>query len=107
MIRLNEGRSKQWTLPESNRRPPPCKGGALPIELRARAAAEVSDFARLFPDRLVELAGTLALEQRSGSSGEQGEDGKLAHFDASLPTPWAIEDLNLGPRPYQGRALTA
>ncbi len=28
--------SAQWTLPESNRQPPPCKGGALPIELRAR-----------------------------------------------------------------------
>lgn len=25
-----------WTLPESNRPPPPCKSGALPDELRAR-----------------------------------------------------------------------
>jgi hypothetical protein len=73
------GIARQWTLPESNRRPPPCKGGALPIELRARAAAEVSDFARLFPDRLVELAVTLALEQGGSGRDEQGEDGELAH----------------------------
>src|SRR5579859_1833447 len=29
-------RRRYWTLPGSNRRPPACKAGALPAELRAR-----------------------------------------------------------------------
>jgi hypothetical protein len=34
---INRARYR-WTRSESNRRPPPCHGGALPIELRARGA---------------------------------------------------------------------
>ncbi len=35
---VNDQHKREWTLPESNRWPPPCKGGALPIELRARGS---------------------------------------------------------------------
>jgi hypothetical protein len=33
-----------WTLPDSNRPPPPCKSGALPDELRARSYANLALF---------------------------------------------------------------
>jgi hypothetical protein len=35
--------SGEWRRPGSNRQPPACKAGALPVELRPRAATEISD----------------------------------------------------------------
>lgn len=34
-----ELQARKWTLPDSNRPPAPCKGAALPDELRARVSA--------------------------------------------------------------------
>src|SRR3954453_6152059 len=58
-------KNREWSLPGSNRRPPPCKGGALPTELRplgsngtartaenAQAAAGGAARPRLPPARL-------------------------------------------------------
>ena len=37
-----KGHSQEWRRPESNRRPPACKAGALPTELRPRKGSEAT-----------------------------------------------------------------
>jgi hypothetical protein len=69
-----------WSRPGSNRQPPRCKRGALPIELRPRC----------FRERHRHLV-------------RHARDRQPAQPQA---VEWAREDSNLGPRPYQGRALT-
>ena len=71
----------------------------------------------MLPDRLVELALPLALQERCHQTarGEEQQKGlahgglqKVVEQDArDNGKSWAIEDLNLGPHPYQGCALTA
>ena len=67
-----------WSRTGSNRRPPACKAGALPTELRP------------LPGRLPPPRG-----------GKHGRQGRRARDNW-----WAWIDLNYRPHPYQGCALT-
>src|SRR5438045_7507219 len=55
----DEPQSRWWSQPESNRRPPACKAGALPTELWPRAGAsltvevEVAGWTLLEPEAVV------------------------------------------------------
>jgi hypothetical protein len=69
----------RWSRGDSNPGPPPCKGGALPAELRPPAAP--------------------ALPQSRPNQTRHRSDGQQSGR-------WARLDSNQGPRPYQGRALT-
>jgi hypothetical protein len=80
-----------WSRPGSNRRPPACKAGALPAELRPR-------------DQMSE-ARTAEVEDRVASS--RVTDFRLLSSDFCLFRAWwAREDLNFRPHAYQARALT-
>ncbi len=76
-------RAPWWRRPGSNRRPPACKAGALPAELRP-----------------------LYRDQKTGIRDQASE---ILIPDPCLPIPewWAREDLNLRPHAYQARALTS
>jgi hypothetical protein len=94
--------ARRWSRGDSNPGPPPCKGGALPAKLRPQTQA--------------------AGRQRSAGNGCScaGDVGRLLRRSHAPPTRvlspacaglstrrWARLDSNQGPRPYQGRALTA
>ncbi len=73
----------QWRRSGSNRQPPPCKGGALPIELRPRSG----DFDTCCWTGI-----------------------KISHLKferANFKWHWVWEDSNLRPRLYQSRTLTS
>ena len=81
-----------WSQPESNRRPPACKAGALPAEL--------------WPLSLVDNA-------KARRHGTQDRSVWQHPPKATLPTVllavgiwWVWVDLNYRPHPYQGCALT-
>ena len=96
-----------WSRTGSNRRPPACKAGALPAELRPHVVspkAMTTTCDRRFAKQNAESI--TPLEHASDS---------LAAFDAGLRPRqprsaalswWAWEDLNLRPHAYQARALT-
>jgi hypothetical protein len=97
---LFRGLGREWRRRGSNPQPPPCKGGALPIELRPRIVIDpVGIDAVLCYGRL-------------GRGDRCPPDLCLPGFArrvppaGAAPTKWAHEDSNFGPRPYQGRALT-
>ena len=87
-------RAEDWRRPGSNRQPPRCKRGALPIELRPRKhfGFGIYDFG-------------------FGRAGElPGHSwGLLKNPKSEIQNPkfleWAHLDSNQGPQPYQGCAL--
>ncbi len=89
----------EWRRPGSNRQPPGCKPGALPVELRPRRNCGLR----------IDDCGL-----KSGQATEPGVKGQL-DWDLSdcirqseIRNPqsnWAWLDSNQRPRPYQGRAL--
>jgi hypothetical protein len=72
----------RWSRGDSNPGPPPCKGGALPAKLRPPVRGD---------------------RERSPADGSLVLPSPVAR----RPARWARLDSNQGPRPYQGRALTA
>ena len=73
-----------WRRPGSNRRPPACKAGALPTELRPRTNFEfwIAEF------------------------GLNPSPSAIRNRQSTIDW-WARADSNSRPRPYQGRALTS
>jgi hypothetical protein len=69
-----------WSRPGSNRRPPACKAGALPAELRPQ-------------------------EQMSDARDRKASDTR--YLTSGIRSWWAREDLNFRPHAYQARALTS
>ena len=67
-----------WSRWDSNPRPPGCKPGALPAELRPLAKSECGNRKSATP---------------------------ISHFRFPMEAWWAQVDSNHRPRPYQGRAL--
>src|SRR5262245_5412260 len=80
----------KWRRPGSNRQPPPCKGGALPIELRPRDRRRSSTFERQ-RDRFPPVSSVRAAIETSGILSIK---------------KWAYVDSNHGPQLYQSCALT-
>ena len=74
----------RWRRSGSNRQPPACKAGALPIELRPLYA-----FGKPIQNRQTRFP----IRERLG-------------VYSVLPRQWSRQDSNLGPRRYQRRALT-
>ena len=74
--------SLHWSRPGSNRQPPGCKPGALPVELQPRCLPNTGQ--------------SLSSRPFNRPLMPPGKAG----FSA-----WAREDSNFRPRPYQGRAL--
>jgi len=86
------GVSDEWRRTGSNRQPPACKAGALPIELRPqKRKSEV---------RKPKFAQTVC----NGDHHQLGLEFRVSHF--GFPSQWAHEESDLGPRRYQRRALT-
>src|SRR4029077_18441366 len=83
-----------WSRPGSNRRPPACKAGALPAELRPRDQTTADGRHRT---QLIAASPRLRLIHMGPSS---------VLCSASSDTWWAREDLNFRPHAYQARALT-
>ena len=82
----------KWRRTGSNRQPPACKAGALPIELRPqKRKSEV---------RKPKFAKTVC----NGDHQQLGLEFRVSHF--GFPSQWAHEESDLGPRRYQRRALT-
>ena len=84
----------KWRRPGSNRQPPACKAGALPVELRPRLGPR---------------------EPPQPGVGQAAHPGKIeagpggdvtAGITAPHPTQWAHVDSNHGPQLYQSCALT-
>ncbi len=82
-----------WRWTESNRRPPACKAGALPIELHPQLA-ETTRKEAANPKHPVRPDDEAALGPRRLNQA------------APLHLWWAREDLNLRPHAYQACALT-
>lgn len=61
-----QNRPPKWSRPGSNRQPPPCKGGALPVELRPRSV--------LTRSRLVAAAGPSAAAPAAEHTHQQERD---------------------------------
>ena len=85
---------REWRRPGSNRQPPACKAGALPVELRPRLGPR---------------------EPPQPGVGQAAHPGKIeagpggdvtAGITAPHPTQWAHVDSNHGPQLYQSCALT-
>jgi hypothetical protein len=96
-----------WRRGDSNAQPPPCKGGALPIELRPRAVPvyrvsqrEASDVA----SRQSAAASACACLRLAATAATA--PSSAARTTGFFIDTWAWEDLNLRPHPYQGCALT-
>ena len=117
-----KNRGPKWTRRGSNPQPPACKAGALPIELRAQAP-ERSRFCKPTGMRLASHADTGILVPWRAVANTVPANGlqTLSSRTPTFQTPsfemqfsemqysemqWAHQDSNLGPRPYQGRALT-
>jgi hypothetical protein len=111
-------RSDWWSLTGSNRRPPECKSGALPAELRPLLgeAKELSFSLKRRRGRpSPEAFPRISADARSGLRRCRVEpappscEGRPAAGDGS-PGPkirwWAWDDSNVRPHPYQGCALT-
>ena len=78
--------SQAWTLPGSNRRPPACKAGALPAELRARPTKLVGPGGFEPPTpRLSSVCSTPELRA-------QIAEGKR-NFYEPMSTPWACPTI--------------
>jgi hypothetical protein len=95
-------RPTRWSRGDSNPGPPPCKGGALPAKLRPRLeAASPTPQAR-------SGIGTAPHRSARATPPPACVLGAL-RLGACCPWlgGWARLDSNQGPRPYQGRALTA
>jgi hypothetical protein len=97
-----------WSLPGSNRRPPACKAGALPAELRPRAASRVrgSPEPPLPPGppapSIPRPEGSMRRQHRRRSRTPIGH----ARTSAGAAIWWVEEDSNLRPYAYQAYALT-
>src|SRR4051812_40652411 len=121
----------EWRRGDSNPQPPPCKGGALPLELRPlvgttprHTRSSVGRGGTGHTRRRVgcggpELGVGLAVvvttdEPDRDPGGDEREDDetphsphRCGHHGSSICwREWAWEDLNLRPHPYQGCALT-
>jgi hypothetical protein len=104
-----------WRRSGSNRRPPACKAGALPAELRpqrratrAPAKPTLSGFASRYRrhDRPLAQAASAGASKRLRSRCPSGHlPLRVAARSARLW--WAREDLNLRPHAYQACALTS
>ena len=82
-----------WRRSGSNRRPPACKAGALPTELRPRVRAKARR----------------TVIRRTGAEPGKGPApriGPTATGPTATAPAWAREDLNLRPHAYQACALT-
>ena len=112
---------KWWRWTESNRRPPACKAGALPIELHPQSFVSGHRLAPMVPRlkgeraalrerRKVVVVSRLGVicEHRSGAYVEYVSTGaqKIAPRRPPERLWWAREDLNLRPHAYQACALT-
>ena len=76
----------KWRRPGSNRQPPPCKGGALPIELRPRFRTSG--------------------QSRQVSRRKAPISRDFSPLSCSPVRRWAHVDSNHGPQLYQSCALT-
>lgn len=108
-----------WSRAGSNRQPPGCKPGALPVELRP---LENADGGWIIPTRsrvrtLGQKSPGAICSSRPGQAEQASMKPEPGSSTAKLRThtknlvkeqskQWAHEDSNLGPRRYQRRALT-
>ena len=92
-----------WRRTGSNRRPPACKAGALPTELRPRDRRQAMRPASAASTPLIRHRHTLAPDPWAP---EPWAPEPWAP-DPWAPEPWAREDLNLRPHAYQACALTS
>ena len=84
----NENRFGVWTRPGSNRRPPACKAGALPAELRAR---DPSSKKRMGPGGLEPPTPRLSSVCSNQLSYEPGSE--LNAFCKPMSTPLGLPSL--------------
>ena len=98
LARRSSDRWPQWRRSGSNRQPPACKAGALPIELRPRYCAGP------VPARAAPF-GRVPSEKRAARNSTPRRGGGADRRPNSREK-WARQDSNLGPQPYQGCALT-
>ena len=90
-----------WSRTGSNRRPPACKAGALPAELRPLFLFSLKRRRRRPSPWLSrhEARRPVGLTDAFRVRGTNSSGAKLSKW-------WAWEDLNLRPHAYQARALT-
>jgi hypothetical protein len=97
-----------WRRGDSNAQPPPCKGGALPIELRPRAVPRQRDESEVASRQSASSAWLRRRLRTTNAAVTAPTTSITGLFTATslVGETWAWEDLNLRPHPYQGCALT-
>ena len=93
--------NRKWRRSDSNRRPPACKAGALPLSY-APAGEDRQQLRRTDKETIAD-----AMQRRDATHrGSLLHASGRSHFSKADMRWWAREDLNLRPHAYQACALT-